>query len=88
MGKDQELLEAARTGNVALVEKLLSGRKGGILGGGSGPLPLSNLLRFCNRNYQVTSGIAMPTSEGLSFPHRIDSCIFFNYLFDLKRFEV
>uniref|UniRef100_S4R2E7 Ankyrin repeat and sterile alpha motif domain containing 1B n=1 Tax=Mus musculus TaxID=10090 RepID=S4R2E7_MOUSE len=45
MGKDQELLEAARTGNVALVEKLLSGRKGGILGGGSGPLPLSNLLR-------------------------------------------
>ncbi|XP_009988795.1 PREDICTED: ankyrin repeat and sterile alpha motif domain-containing protein 1B-like, partial [Tauraco erythrolophus] len=36
MGKDQELLEAARTGNVALVEKLLSGRKGGILGSGSG----------------------------------------------------
>uniref|UniRef100_G3TDM1 Ankyrin repeat and sterile alpha motif domain-containing protein 1B n=1 Tax=Loxodonta africana TaxID=9785 RepID=G3TDM1_LOXAF len=30
MGKDQELLEAARTGNVALVEKLLSGRKNGL----------------------------------------------------------
>ena len=29
MGKDQELLEAARTGNVALVEKLLSGGKEG-----------------------------------------------------------
>lgn len=45
MGKDQELLEAARTGNVALVEKLLSGRKGGILGSGSGAIPLSSLLR-------------------------------------------
>ncbi|KAK9399807.1 ANKS1B: Ankyrin repeat and sterile alpha motif domain-containing protein 1B [Crotalus adamanteus] len=45
MGKDQELLEAARTGNVALVEKLLAGRKGGLLGSGSGPIPLSNLLR-------------------------------------------
>ncbi|XP_062837041.1 ankyrin repeat and sterile alpha motif domain-containing protein 1B isoform X9 [Anolis carolinensis] len=44
MGKDQELLEAARTGNVALVEKLLAGRKGGLLGSGSGPIPLSNLL--------------------------------------------
>ncbi|KAJ7404609.1 hypothetical protein WISP_144155 [Willisornis vidua] len=44
MGKDQELLEAARTGNVALVEKLLSGRKGGILGSGSGAIPLSSLL--------------------------------------------
>uniref|UniRef100_F7AY43 Ankyrin repeat and sterile alpha motif domain containing 1B n=1 Tax=Monodelphis domestica TaxID=13616 RepID=F7AY43_MONDO len=39
MGKDQELLEAARTGNVALVEKLLSGRKGGILGSGRAPFP-------------------------------------------------
>ncbi|XP_030741973.1 ankyrin repeat and sterile alpha motif domain-containing protein 1B [Echinops telfairi] len=59
MGKDQELLEAARTGNVALVEKLLSGRKGGILGGGSGPLPLSNLLsiwRGPNVNYTDSSG--------------------------------
>lgn len=45
MGKDQELLEAARTGNVALVEKLLSGRKGGILGSGSGAIPLSSFLR-------------------------------------------
>ncbi|KAF0029787.1 hypothetical protein F2P81_018892 [Scophthalmus maximus] len=44
MGKEQELLEAARTGNVALVEKLLSGKKG-ILGSGSGSIPLPNLLR-------------------------------------------
>ncbi|KAM8908583.1 ankyrin repeat and sterile alpha motif domain-containing protein 1B isoform 3-T3 [Spinachia spinachia] len=43
MGKDQELLEAARTGNVAQVEKLLSGKKG-ILGSGSGSIPLPNLL--------------------------------------------
>uniref|UniRef100_A0A6I8PRA8 Ankyrin repeat and sterile alpha motif domain containing 1B n=1 Tax=Ornithorhynchus anatinus TaxID=9258 RepID=A0A6I8PRA8_ORNAN len=59
MGKDQELLEAARTGNVALVEKLLSGRKGGILGGGSGALPLSSLLsiwRGPNVNCTDSSG--------------------------------
>ncbi|XP_059181734.1 ankyrin repeat and sterile alpha motif domain-containing protein 1B-like [Centropristis striata] len=43
MGKEQELLEAARTGNVALVEKLLSGKKG-LLGSGSGSIPLPNLL--------------------------------------------
>uniref|UniRef100_A0A3B3D626 Ankyrin repeat and sterile alpha motif domain containing 1B n=1 Tax=Oryzias melastigma TaxID=30732 RepID=A0A3B3D626_ORYME len=43
MGKEQELLEAARTGNVTLVEKLLSGKKG-ILGSGSGSIPLPNLL--------------------------------------------
>ncbi|TNM91661.1 hypothetical protein fugu_020041 [Takifugu bimaculatus] len=43
MGKEQELLEAARTGNVALVEKLLSGKKK-ILGSGSGSIPLPNLL--------------------------------------------
>ncbi|XP_068442562.1 ankyrin repeat and sterile alpha motif domain-containing protein 1B isoform X1 [Clinocottus analis] len=43
MGKEQELLEGARTGNVALVEKLLSGKKG-ILGSGSGSIPLPNLL--------------------------------------------
>nr|XP_046234560.1 ankyrin repeat and sterile alpha motif domain-containing protein 1B isoform X2 [Scatophagus argus] len=43
MGKEQELLEAARTGNVALVEKLLSGKKG-ILGSGSSSIPLPNLL--------------------------------------------
>uniref|UniRef100_A0A7N6FHU2 Ankyrin repeat and sterile alpha motif domain containing 1B n=1 Tax=Anabas testudineus TaxID=64144 RepID=A0A7N6FHU2_ANATE len=43
MGKEQELLEAARTGNVALVEKLLSGKKG-ILGSGSGSIPLPSLL--------------------------------------------
>ncbi|XP_069020927.1 ankyrin repeat and sterile alpha motif domain-containing protein 1B isoform X2 [Embiotoca jacksoni] len=43
MGKEQELLEAARTGNVFLVEKLLSGKKG-ILGSGSGSIPLPNLL--------------------------------------------
>ncbi|KAM6306984.1 LOW QUALITY PROTEIN: ankyrin repeat and sterile alpha motif domain-containing protein 1B-like [Podargus strigoides] len=51
MGKDQELLEAARTGNVALVEKLLSGRKGGFLGSGSGAIPLSSLLRDFQRQY-------------------------------------
>ncbi|XP_031796872.1 ankyrin repeat and sterile alpha motif domain-containing protein 1B isoform X10 [Sarcophilus harrisii] len=59
MGKDQELLEAARTGNVALVEKLLSGRKGGILGSGSGALPLSSLLsiwRGPNVNCTDSSG--------------------------------
>ncbi|KAL0963000.1 hypothetical protein UPYG_G00348200 [Umbra pygmaea] len=43
MGKEQELLEAARTGNVVLVEKLLSGKRG-ILGTGSGSIPLPNLL--------------------------------------------
>ncbi|XP_074481297.1 ankyrin repeat and sterile alpha motif domain-containing protein 1B isoform X1 [Sebastes fasciatus] len=42
MGKEQELLEASRTGNVALVEKLLSGKKG--LLSGSGSIPLPNLL--------------------------------------------
>lgn len=39
MGKEQELLEAARTGNVAAVEKLLSGKRatsGGSGGGGGG----------------------------------------------------
>uniref|UniRef100_A0A6J0UEC5 Ankyrin repeat and sterile alpha motif domain-containing protein 1B isoform X4 n=1 Tax=Pogona vitticeps TaxID=103695 RepID=A0A6J0UEC5_9SAUR len=59
MGKDQELLEAARTGNVALVEKLLAGRKGGLLGSGSGPIPLSNLLsiwRGPNINCTDSSG--------------------------------
>ncbi|XP_078275986.1 ankyrin repeat and sterile alpha motif domain-containing protein 1B isoform X4 [Rhinoraja longicauda] len=44
MGKEQELLEAARIGNVAVVEKLLSGKKG-LLGSGSGSIPLSSLLR-------------------------------------------
>ncbi|XP_051911849.1 ankyrin repeat and sterile alpha motif domain-containing protein 1B isoform X2 [Hippocampus zosterae] len=43
MGKEQELLEAARTGNVAVVEKLLSGKRG-LLGSGSGSIPLPNLL--------------------------------------------
>ncbi|KAK3518690.1 hypothetical protein QTP70_008572 [Hemibagrus guttatus] len=36
MGKEQELLEAARTGNVAAVEKLLSGRRATSGGGGGG----------------------------------------------------
>ncbi|CAG02445.1 unnamed protein product, partial [Tetraodon nigroviridis] len=45
MGKEHELLEAARTGNVALVEKLLSGKRK-ILGSGSGSIPLPNLLRL------------------------------------------
>ncbi|XP_042323892.1 ankyrin repeat and sterile alpha motif domain-containing protein 1B isoform X7 [Sceloporus undulatus] len=59
MGKDQELLEAARIGNVSLVEKLLAGRKGGLLGSGSGPIPLSNLLsiwRGPNINCTDSSG--------------------------------
>ena len=60
MGKEQELLEAARTGNLASVEKLLSGKRqsagtgSGLSGtGGSGNSsghsaashPLSSLLR-------------------------------------------
>ncbi|XP_060794566.1 ankyrin repeat and SAM domain-containing protein 1A-like isoform X7 [Neoarius graeffei] len=36
MGKEQELLEAARTGNVAAVEKLLSGKRAASGGGGFG----------------------------------------------------
>jgi len=48
MGKEQELLEAARTGNVGLVEKLLSGKKG-LLGSGSGSIPLPGLLRYGNK---------------------------------------
>ncbi|XP_058265281.1 ankyrin repeat and SAM domain-containing protein 1A isoform X3 [Hemibagrus wyckioides] len=36
MGKEQELLEAARTGNVAAVEKLLSGKRATSGGGGGG----------------------------------------------------
>jgi hypothetical protein len=58
MGKEQELLEAARTGHLPAVEKLLSGKRlssgfggGGGGGGGSGGLgssshPLSSLLRW------------------------------------------
>ncbi|XP_013926188.1 PREDICTED: ankyrin repeat and SAM domain-containing protein 1A isoform X2 [Thamnophis sirtalis] len=58
MGKEQELLEAARTGNLPAVEKLLSGKRlssgfgsgggsassGGGGGGGGGGHPLSSLL--------------------------------------------
>ncbi|KAK6314643.1 hypothetical protein J4Q44_G00141720 [Coregonus suidteri] len=58
MGKEQELLEAARTGNVVLVEKLLSGKKG-ILGTASGSIPLPNLLsmwRGLNVNCTDSSG--------------------------------
>ncbi|XP_038235490.1 ankyrin repeat and SAM domain-containing protein 1A isoform X3 [Dermochelys coriacea] len=52
MGKEQELLEAARTGNLPAVEKLLSGKRlssgfgsgGGGGGGGAGGHPLSSLL--------------------------------------------
>ncbi|XP_076874984.1 ankyrin repeat and SAM domain-containing protein 1A isoform X3 [Brachyhypopomus gauderio] len=36
MGKEQELLEAARTGNLAAVEKLLSGKRQSAGGGGGG----------------------------------------------------
>ncbi|RXN17774.1 ankyrin repeat and sterile alpha motif domain-containing 1B isoform X1 [Labeo rohita] len=56
MGKEQELLEAARTGNVGLVEKLLSGKKG-LLGSGSGSIPLPGLLRTVGcRNGTVRYG--------------------------------
>ncbi|GAA6066169.1 ankyrin repeat and sterile alpha motif domain-containing protein 1B isoform X1, partial [Tachysurus ichikawai] len=43
MGKEQELLEAARTGNVLLVEKLLSGKRG-LLSSSSGSIALPGLL--------------------------------------------
>uniref|UniRef100_A0A3B4E3E4 Ankyrin repeat and sterile alpha motif domain-containing protein 1B n=1 Tax=Pygocentrus nattereri TaxID=42514 RepID=A0A3B4E3E4_PYGNA len=58
MGKEQELLEAARTGNVAVVEKLLSGKKG-LLGSGSGSIQLPGLLsmwRGLNVNCADSSG--------------------------------
>ncbi|XP_072418593.1 ankyrin repeat and sterile alpha motif domain-containing protein 1B isoform X14 [Chiloscyllium punctatum] len=58
MGKEQELLDAARIGNVAVVEKLLSGKKG-LLGSGSSSIPLSSLLsiwRGPNVNCTDTSG--------------------------------
>lgn len=60
MGKEQELLEAARTGNLAAVEKLLSGKRqfagsgsgssgtggsGNSGGHGASSHPLSSLLR-------------------------------------------
>lgn len=61
MGKEQELLEAARTGNLAAVEKLLSGKRqsagtgsgssgiggsGNSGGHGASSHPLSSLLRY------------------------------------------
>ncbi|KAF5901663.1 ankyrin repeat and sterile alpha motif domain-containing protein 1B isoform X2 [Clarias magur] len=58
MGKEQELLEAARTGNVLLVEKLLSGKRG-LLGSGSGSIALPSLLgiwRGLNVNCADSSG--------------------------------
>ncbi|XP_038667253.1 ankyrin repeat and sterile alpha motif domain-containing protein 1B isoform X14 [Scyliorhinus canicula] len=58
MGKEQELLEAARIGNVAVVEKLLTGKRG-LLGSGPGSIPLSSLLsiwRGPNVNCTDTSG--------------------------------
>ncbi|XP_031438826.1 ankyrin repeat and sterile alpha motif domain-containing protein 1B isoform X1 [Clupea harengus] len=58
MGKEHELLEAARTGNIVLVEKLLSGKKG-LLGSGSGSNHLPNLLsiwRGLNVNCADSSG--------------------------------
>ncbi|XP_072528608.1 ankyrin repeat and sterile alpha motif domain-containing protein 1B isoform X5 [Salminus brasiliensis] len=58
MGKEQELLEAARTGNVAVVEKLLSGKKG-LLGSGSSSIQLPGLLsmwRGLNVNCADSSG--------------------------------
>ncbi|KAK3558267.1 hypothetical protein QTP86_013942, partial [Hemibagrus guttatus] len=58
MGKEQELLEAARTGNVLLVEKLLSGKRG-LLGSSSGSIALPGLLsiwRGLNVNCADSSG--------------------------------
>ncbi|XP_060770267.1 ankyrin repeat and sterile alpha motif domain-containing protein 1B isoform X2 [Neoarius graeffei] len=58
MGKEQELLEAARTGNVVLVEKLLSGKRG-LLGSSSGSIALPGLLsiwRGLNVNCADSSG--------------------------------
>lgn len=49
MGKENELLDAARTGNIAAVEKILeqkSTKKGGHL--------LSSLTRYDNRVIRVT----------------------------------
>ncbi|XP_007892325.2 ankyrin repeat and SAM domain-containing protein 1A isoform X3 [Callorhinchus milii] len=46
MGKEQELLEAARTGNVAVVEKLLSGRHRLSAGGSGGTVSLPQLSNF------------------------------------------
>ncbi|KAF0035758.1 hypothetical protein F2P81_011070 [Scophthalmus maximus] len=72
MGKEQELLEAARTGNLAAVEKLLSGKRqtagtgsglsgtgGSGAGGGHGASshPLSSLLREVDRK---SSSPALP----------------------------
>lgn len=48
MGKEQELLEAARTGNVLLVEKLLSGKRG-LLGSSAGSIALPGLLRYTSK---------------------------------------
>ncbi|XP_060742343.1 ankyrin repeat and sterile alpha motif domain-containing protein 1B isoform X2 [Tachysurus vachellii] len=58
MGKEQELLEAARTGNVLLVEKLLSGKRG-LLSSSSGSIALPGLLsiwRGLNVNCADSSG--------------------------------
>ncbi|XP_046715885.1 ankyrin repeat and sterile alpha motif domain-containing protein 1B isoform X3 [Silurus meridionalis] len=58
MGKEQELLEAARTGNVLVVEKLLSGKRG-LLGSSSGSMALPGLLslwRGLNVNCADSSG--------------------------------
>ncbi|XP_053497534.1 ankyrin repeat and sterile alpha motif domain-containing protein 1B isoform X2 [Ictalurus furcatus] len=58
MGKEQELLEAARTGNVLLVEKLLSGKRG-LLGSSAGSIALPGLLsiwRGLNVNCADSSG--------------------------------
>ncbi|XP_029453236.1 ankyrin repeat and sterile alpha motif domain-containing protein 1B [Rhinatrema bivittatum] len=45
MGKEHELLEAARTGNVTLVEKLFCGKRGGgLAGSASSSLPLASFL--------------------------------------------
>ncbi|XP_049330247.1 ankyrin repeat and sterile alpha motif domain-containing protein 1B isoform X3 [Astyanax mexicanus] len=59
MGKEQELLEASRTGNVAVVEKLLSGKKGLLGSGSSSGIQLPGLLsmwRGLNVNCADSSG--------------------------------
>ncbi|KAG7258670.1 hypothetical protein CRUP_002846 [Coryphaenoides rupestris] len=58
MGKEQDLLEAARTGNVVLVERLLTGKRG-ILGSATGSIPLPSLLsmwKALNVNCTDSSG--------------------------------
>ncbi|XP_030623315.1 ankyrin repeat and SAM domain-containing protein 1A [Chanos chanos] len=57
MGKEQELLEAARTGNLAAVEKLLSGKRqsGGIGSGSSGATGSSSSGSHSSSSHPLSS---------------------------------